>query len=276
MKNLSLNKKNCIIENKNVGFLEFVVSGSYLILNTNSIIRVYRQNEQVAIFEPSCLAYVTTSNAKITINNTAAKIIKVPDFISQNSQANISNFIMLPSDSFLCTPMQPGFYDIFNALMEYDTKRNKADGVTFEYSCMMMYLLIWFSKYKKSISHGYQSSLSSKIYAKISENISKQWSLKEISKCFYMSESTMKRKLKTEGTTFSIIYINARMNYAKKLLKQTNLRIGTIAVMCGFAHVSYFVSCFKKTYGITPSNYQKNLLCNIIPIDVEYSTLIDS
>lgn len=275
MKNLALNKKNHIIENNNVSFIEFAINGSYLILNTNSTIRMYRQNEQVAIFEPSCLVYITSRNAKITINNAAAKIIKIPDFMSKNSQVNIDDIIVFPNDTFLCTPMQPGFYDIFNALIEYETKWDKTDGVTFEYSCMMMYLLIWFSKSKKNTSHAYQNSLSNKIHAKISENISKQWSLKEISKCFYMSESTMKRKLKIEGTTFSFIYVNARMSYAKKLLKQTNLRIGTIAVMCGFTHVSYFISCFKKVYGVTPSNYKKNLPYSIRPIGVSCNFLID-
>ncbi len=81
-----------------------------------------------------------------------------------------------------------------------------------------------------------------------------------MAKELYMSESTLKRKLKSEDQTFTELYNFARMSHAKKLLlSNRDIKIATVAEMCGFNHVSYFVSCFKKYFGLSPLVYKKSL-----------------
>lgn len=54
-------------------------------------------------------------------------------------------------------------------------------------------------------------------------------------------------------------YLNLlRLNYAAMLLQTKNDSITHIAIESGFANVPYFNRCFKRRYGITPSEFQKN------------------
>lgn len=51
--------------------------------------------------------------------------------------------------------------------------------------------------------------------------------------------------------------INCRLNAAKEMLKSKEANCTDIALMCGFSTAAQFSTIFKKTYGITPKQYQK-------------------
>lgn len=54
-------------------------------------------------------------------------------------------------------------------------------------------------------------------------------------------------------------YINLlRLNYATMLLQTKNDSITRIAFDSGFPNISYFNRCFKKQYGLTPSEFKKD------------------
>lgn len=54
-------------------------------------------------------------------------------------------------------------------------------------------------------------------------------------------------------------YLNLlRLNYAAMLLQTKNDSITRIAFDSGFPNISYFNRCFKRRYGITPSEFQRN------------------
>jgi two-component system response regulator YesN len=50
------------------------------------------------------------------------------------------------------------------------------------------------------------------------------------------------------------------MNMATNLLKNPNISISSIAAEVGYSNYSYFVSTFKKIYGLTPTQYREKLL----------------
>ena len=55
-------------------------------------------------------------------------------------------------------------------------------------------------------------------------------------------------------------YLNAvRLNHAKKLLRDTNLKVYEIAEKTGFSDAYYFSSVFKRNIGVTPSEYRNSL-----------------
>ena len=59
------------------------------------------------------------------------------------------------------------------------------------------------------------------------------------------------------GTTCMQMIADLRLQYALKLLENPNLNIETISAQSGFSAASYFISVFRKRFGITPKEYQQ-------------------
>ncbi len=72
-----------------------------------------------------------------------------------------------------------------------------------------------------------------------------------------MSESTLRRKLKLEGTSVQEIKDQARLGLALHLLQTSRHSIGVVADKCGYQSQSRFTERFKKRFGLTPSQLRK-------------------
>jgi AraC-like DNA-binding protein len=57
-----------------------------------------------------------------------------------------------------------------------------------------------------------------------------------------------------------MLMMRVRLSYAKRLLKADTLKpIGEVAVKCGFDDLAYFSRIFKQAFGLTPSQYRKQI-----------------
>ena len=72
-----------------------------------------------------------------------------------------------------------------------------------------------------------------------------------------VSESTLRRKLKSEGTSLQEIKDKARLGLALHLLQTTHYSIGLIAEKCDYQSPSRFTGRFKGLFGLTPSELRK-------------------
>jgi AraC-like DNA-binding protein len=50
-----------------------------------------------------------------------------------------------------------------------------------------------------------------------------------------------------------------RLNKAVKLIEKNHGNISEIALEVGFSNPSYFAECFKKQFGVAPSQYQSKI-----------------
>ncbi|ATA68150.1 hybrid sensor histidine kinase/response regulator [Capnocytophaga cynodegmi] len=79
-----------------------------------------------------------------------------------------------------------------------------------------------------------------------------------------ISPSQLSRKLnQITGFSTSSYILKVKLNKAKKMLHDTSITLGEVADVCGFYDSSYFSRVFKKEFGITPSQYQKNVAMNV-------------
>ncbi len=62
------------------------------------------------------------------------------------------------------------------------------------------------------------------------------------------------------GVSFQDYLNNIRMEKAKLLLLTTELKNYEIGVLVGIDNFNYFNSKFKKTFGITPKEFKKQVL----------------
>jgi AraC-like DNA-binding protein len=89
-------------------------------------------------------------------------------------------------------------------------------------------------------------------------NVSKPLSLKDIARRFYLSTRSITRLYKQKtGITIVQRLQEIRLEVAKQeLLKMPDKKIKTISFSVGYTKTSYFIKLFKKTYGITPTEYR--------------------
>ena len=80
----------------------------------------------------------------------------------------------------------------------------------------------------------------------------------QLCRAMRMSRTDLHRKIvRHTGISASIYVRDFRLQKAKTLLQLTDLPIGQIAYKSGFSDHCYFTKCFKKKYGVAPSEIRK-------------------
>jgi AraC-like DNA-binding protein len=104
-------------------------------------------------------------------------------------------------------------------------------------------------------------TLEDKFIANIHETINKNientgFDVDELSGALSMSRSQLFRKYKAiTGSSPSDLIRSLRLNRALEIMKENNVSIKEVAYQSGFSGPSYFITCFKKQFGKTPTEY---------------------
>ncbi|QOS77885.1 response regulator [Paenibacillus sp. JNUCC31] len=100
-----------------------------------------------------------------------------------------------------------------------------------------------------------------KIKSYIEENYSKNISLKSIASEFYMNPVYLGQRFrKVYGMYFNDFLLQLRIEEAKRLLRQTDLRVYEVAERVGFGSSDYFATQFEKTEASSPTEYRNRLM----------------
>ena len=81
--------------------------------------------------------------------------------------------------------------------------------------------------------------------------------LEKLASGHHMSPRAVQRLFEGEGTTFSAFVLERRLGRAHRILSDRRFAdrsISTIAFESGFSEVSYFNRCFRKRFGVSPSD----------------------
>ena len=100
-----------------------------------------------------------------------------------------------------------------------------------------------------------RNCVSDSVYQIIESDIHKDWNLSMVASCLCLSPSLLKKKLKSENTSYSQIITTCRMRYAVNELMMDGKNISQVSQSCGYNSTSYFISVFKDFYGMTPLHY---------------------
>lgn len=83
-------------------------------------------------------------------------------------------------------------------------------------------------------------------------------SLDLLQKEFNISKYHLAREFKRYvGKTINRYLIDCRLNYAKELLRFSNLTVNEIAFACGMNNVSHFIGLFRQAEGATPHTFRR-------------------
>ena len=98
-----------------------------------------------------------------------------------------------------------------------------------------------------------QSSTKQQVAGIIAMDLSHEWRLADICQKLAISESTLRRQLHTEGSSFRDILEETRLLSALCLLQETPIAITTLAAKVGYQSPSRFSANFKRRFGLSPS-----------------------
>ncbi len=105
--------------------------------------------------------------------------------------------------------------------------------------------------------HNYPSPIR-KCVSFIDKNLHSKISLDELSQVCGLSKDYLSQLFKkTTGLNITEYVMKKRLSSAKQLLDR-DVSISDTAYALGFCSESYFISCFKKKYNITPKEYVKS------------------
>lgn len=93
------------------------------------------------------------------------------------------------------------------------------------------------------------------------ENTAEDITLASLAERFSLNAQYISQLFRNEiGVGFHAYLTNVRVEKAKKLLLTTGLAISEISAQCGFSDYRVFTKVFKKSEGITPSQYRREFL----------------
>ncbi len=98
-----------------------------------------------------------------------------------------------------------------------------------------------------------------KVMLYIEDNFRKKLTNEDVAKQFGMNDKYLNRIFKEyKGMTLHAAIKNARFEYAKKLLINTDLPVAEVCKTCGCSDTANFLRDFKKLTGTTPLKYRKS------------------
>ena len=109
-----------------------------------------------------------------------------------------------------------------------------------------------------SPSHTRNDTVVLKIAAYINEHYKESITLQFLSDKFFMSKNTLCKRFRSAMDISVMQYVTyVRLNKAKMYLTTTAKSMDEVAEHSGFPSANYFSFIFKKSFGISPTEYRK-------------------
>lgn len=97
-----------------------------------------------------------------------------------------------------------------------------------------------------------KAAFSDHIVTLIRKDLIRKWRVAEVARALHVSPRTLQRRLSDEGCSFARLVLKTRIDEAARLLKGSDLSLGEIGYLVGFADDAHFCREFKKMTGLTP------------------------
>ena len=239
-----------------ISYEAFFVTQGKLWLITESD-RILCENS-IIIIPPNVNHYTVTENA----------VISIMDFVvekrSEETKSEVyDNFIKKTSGSPILLPIDD---DIAHLISRISREQSSSPS---NYVLPHLVSLLFSDIFRRIVPPKKLPTKSSpKYYSnQISNFMSKHYkqkiTLTDIASALFLSEKQTSRIIHKEyGCSFNEFITRWRLNVACMYLNHTSLEICEIASLVGYEYTSLFFTHFKKTYGITPTAYRKNINSN--------------
>ncbi|MCT4597195.1 MAG: AraC family transcriptional regulator [Vallitalea sp.] len=198
------------------------------------------------------------------------KVEEVKSVLDELFEANVKTNKSLISKKFFVMEICATLYKLYDELLigKIETKEKYKElfskmSNNNNYEELIEYIYKEFYEFSKDIQMKKEengSQLINNINDYIKENYNNNMlGLTDIADKFHISEAYISRMYKDlTGQNFSVYLEKIRMNKAKELLINSNMKIELVAREVGYNSINTFHKAFKRVNGITPGAYKKS------------------
>lgn len=234
---------------------------------------VYLINGRTWCVEKDQLVFISKNimhkTMKVQGKNYARIVINFRDDFLPEAEQELAHKLFHSSPLVVAIPgaKQPGINRIIQALyLEYQKKENYLDlyGRSLLTQLLIESLRIVEEKGESSVekadlSYEKESNDIAEIVTYINSSFSSDLSLSSLSRRFYKSEQYISRLFKQVTGCNIADYVNAvRINEAKRLLLETNMKIYQIAHRIGYSNPVHLWRVFTRVTGTPPNQYRED------------------
>lgn len=182
-----------------------------------------------------------------------------------NSAAALKDYFGF-RNSFVLTDIDADSFDKIHTFLNniYDTYYSSIDNRAVRASALLYSMLIFISE----IYHENSANVNDRLMCRLSPALNfiyyhmhEDISVDAIAEAVGISTGRLSVLFRQAfGTSPAQAVRKYRLNTAKRhLARNPSLKIKEIAAMCGFTSESYFVTAFRKEFGISPTDFKKNM-----------------
>lgn len=104
------------------------------------------------------------------------------------------------------------------------------------------------------------NTIRAKVHKAIVNDLTEPLDITMLCEQLAMSESTLRRKLRAEGTSLQQIKDRVRLGHGLRLIQTSSAQISEISNRCGYQSQSRFTEKFRRLFGATPSELRRSKL----------------
>ena len=113
-------------------------------------------------------------------------------------------------------------------------------------------------EYLKGLVSASESKIDTRISDYIDSHVKSDLSVSKLCSVFHLSHSEIYSILKNYFDMTPADYVRTRrLNKACNYLKETDLQVNKITILCGLPDYNYFSKTFKRFIGVSPREYRK-------------------
>lgn len=103
-----------------------------------------------------------------------------------------------------------------------------------------------------------QSSIIARIKEYAQQHPQEELGREQLASYVYLNPAYLSRLFRKEtGQSLTEYILEVKIGHARRLLEESNLKVGAVAEAIGYTHFSYFAKLFKKMTGLSPHEYRK-------------------
>lgn len=218
--------------------------------------------------DPSCLA-IGVCVRKSTFDDIFGNLLTQKDLVSTFFRNSLygsmkANYLRMK------TQLTPKIQNLIQLLV-YESNQKDAYANMCSISLLNLFLIQILRKYSDTITfYNFEAYAQEDFdFALILQYIQQNYktvTLSSLAKTFHFSEAYMSKFIqKHVNQNFVSLLRDLKMNKAQHYLTKTSMKISEISEQLGYGSVDHFSRTFKKYYGLSPSDYRKNIESKTAP-----------